>query len=384
MAKAAKKPVFWLAGNYYECQKTFRNICNKLGDHRVIILDCDWVPEKCDNRPAGPGDVIRQLRSRDIFDDRPRVIKLKGLPPGYTELVSALQFVNDSNILVIDGPIGHRAKPPSQQFVTAKNSNFFKQIKKEGYLFEFDTEIAPGKAANWIKDVAEELGKKIEPDAALLMTEMLGGELDVLYGNLLILKDYAEGKSIKKSDVEDVCVPSFLKDVWNLTENICYRNADACVEHLQRFYNSVETESEFFGEIQKLMGALHYVFLFAVLVKDNVKDVVTLAALQKGVDGFAKIDKEEKKEFVPYFSHGFLYKKAGDKDFAALMQWKKGVLCRAFAEINKVRSNIRLKGSSSSTYQKVCLDSLIMSLCGSISYSEAESMRDAVSYGIIG
>jgi len=399
--KSKKRPVFWLSGNYYECQKTFRSICTKLDNPKVEVLDCDWVSESAsaDARPASIGQIVRSLRSRDIFDDRSKIIKLKGLPPGYTELVDALQFVNDNQVLVIDGPIGHRAKPPAKQFVSAKNSNFYKQIKKEGFVFEFATEETPVKAANWVKEVAAEMGKKIDPEAATLLVELQGGDLDVLYGRLLILQDYAEGKVIKASDVEEVCVPLFLKSVWNLIEGVCERKGDSCVEHLQKFYEalSLETQSEFFGEVQKMLGALHHIFLFAILVKDRiVNNRVTSDALQQGTAGFAKVDIKEaiacarqsssgrcEKEWPPYFSSGFIYQKLRDSSFESLMKWRKGILCQAFREINKIRTICRQGGSNDMSYQKLCLDSMIMSICGMISFDEAEQLRDASFSGII-
>jgi len=412
--KPQPKPIFWITGNHYESQKAFNQIAEMLGDCRITVLDCDFVNEATPaaERTAGPEEIIKRLLNRDIFDTRPRIIKLKGLPHGYSVLVNYLKHVNNNNVLVIDGPIGHRAKPPSKQFVTAKTSNFYKRIKKEGKVLEFPIDASnPSAATNWLKKVAEEKGKPIEPDAAALLVEMRGCNLDFLYGGLLTLIDFADGKTIKRSDVETVCTPEFLKQVWDLLLLISHRKYEDVAIHMQRFYEAgaLEVQSTFVGQIEMMLGAFNQLFTFAPMVSDHLKGkLVSQDSMNRAVNGFDKVMKKEEfrkalekaekakaeaekdgakkkpvEDYIVYtsvFTSGFIAMKARDEGFKRIVGWGSKTLHEAYVEVNRVRRCVR---GSSGAYQKLCLDSLMMVLCGKLQPYQSSMLRSANFVGII-
>lgn len=398
--KKQPKPIFWITGNYYDSRKAFAQISDMLGDCRITILDCDYVNEATpvNERTAGPEDIIKRLVNRDIFDTRPHIIKLKGLPHGYSVLFNYLKLVSNKNVLVIDGPIGHRARPPSKQFITAKTSKFYKYIKKEGKILEFPVD-APNRsaAANWVKKVAAEMGKPIEPDAAALLVEMRGRNLDFLYGGLLTLSDFADGKTIKTSDVEEVCTPEFLKQVWDLLALISYRKYEDVAIHMQRFYaaGALEVQSTFGGQIEMMMGAFNQLFGFATMVCDHLQDkLVSQDSMNRAVDGYNKVMKkddyrkalekaggdEDEIVYTPVFSPGFIAMKVRDNGFKRIIGWGSKALHNSYAEINHVRKCIR---GSTGAYQKLCLDSLMMVLCGKLQPYQAMMLRSSNFVGII-
>jgi len=135
------KPLFWITGNYYDCCKTWKDIISRLGDVAVDILDCGYKVESSNLiQPATACDVILLLKNKDMFDDRPRVIKMKGIPNDYHLIADYLHLVNNKNVLVVDGPIGYRAKPPSKRMITAATSRFYKTFSTKGKVFQFPME----------------------------------------------------------------------------------------------------------------------------------------------------------------------------------------------------------------------------------------------------
>ena len=400
MAKKQPKPVFWITGNYYESQKTVNQIKLMLGDCRVIVLDCDFVNENtpADERTAGPEDIIKLLLNRDIFDSRPRIIKLKGLPHGYPVLVNYLKYVNNKSVLVIDGPIGHRARPPSKQFVTAKTSNFYKRIKKEGKVVEHGINASNVTAANnWVKKVAEELGKPIDSNAAVLLVGMRGCNLDLLYGGLLTLVDYASGRTIKSSDVDEVCSPEFLKQVWDLLATISYREHEDVAIYMQQFYEAgaIEVQSVFFGQIELMLGAFNQLFQCASMVCDHLQGkLLSQDSISRAVEGYYKVMKKDefkkaldkvggdkdKIVYTPVFSPGFIAMKARDDGFKRIVNWGGKRLHEAYVEVNRVR---RLTRGSDEAYQKICLNSLMLVLCGKIQPHQADMLRTTHFGGIM-
>ena len=399
MSKKEKKkiPVFWICGNYFQSKKTFQQICAKMNNPRIEILDCDWSNDS-KNGLSGSSLIIQYLRTQDIFDKRQRIIKVKGLPSDYSILTDYLRFVNNDTVLVIDGPIGYKAKPPSAQFISAKNSNFYKKVNEIGYVIDHGTEAKDlSAAAKWAGAVAEDLGKAIDQNAACILVELKGRNLDEIYSSLVILVDYAEGKSITKEDVENICVPVFLKTVWQLIDCIASRNGDDGMVHLQQFYDSMEhdTDSKFYGEIQKIIGALHQLFLFAIIVYDyadherkldiqrsslDITNFLSYSNLCKAVDGL-KSKGSDGKWSNALFSTQYINMKTRDGNFKNLIKLGRPNIYKYFSEINKVRACMRT--DSSVVYYKMCLDSLICVLCNKYGAKEADMLRRVCFLGII-
>ena len=280
MATADKLSVIWITGNYHDCKVMWERIISgesecpiKIKDPNVMVVDCGRNPENISHscRMAAAGDIIKLLKNTDIFDKRQRVIKMKGLPSDYTILADYLTYTSPNCVLVIDSPTAIRAKPPSKKMVTVKNSKFFKTIKSKGYLVEFPTDLYKvGDAATWVKKAVEDFGKKIQPDAARLLVDMQGHNLDNLYTNIFRLVDYQKKTKINKEDVAAVCSAQFLKTTWDLLRSLDERDYDKAIGHLQEFYRSSTDRWKFVGEVQMMLGAFNKHFTFIMIVKDYI------------------------------------------------------------------------------------------------------------------
>ena len=132
MAKKNTEPMFWISGNYHDCRKMWDAIRSNVGDPNVITFHCGLISDKTAARAT---DVVLAMKHRDLFDSRPRIVRLFNLPEDYTIIADYLYLVNSDNILVIDSPVGYRK---NRRFITAASSKLYKAIKKRGEAFIFD------------------------------------------------------------------------------------------------------------------------------------------------------------------------------------------------------------------------------------------------------
>ena len=384
---ANKKHVYWVAakgapeeGNYYDCRSIIKKVISQLKDPRIEKLDCEWSAECTPalERSADAGDVIRHLKNRNIFDERPRVILLKGLPPNYTILVDYLSLVNDQNYLVIDAPFGMRSKPPDIKFITAKNSNFYKWVAEQGHVKEVPSEAGNVNAAvSWCEKVSTELGKNINTDAARRLSEMVGTKYDSLYSQLLRLVDYANGKTIVIQDVEEACESEFLRSVWDLIEGIDKLDYESSIVHLQRLYReaSLDADSNFRSGVEMLLGALRHHFLLCLVVADHCWSKKTTFNYKSLSEASSKILSKGKdgKWNNQYYSVPFLNMAIRKEGVKSVVGWNRGRIYNAYLDINTVKAMMRT--SSSVEDIKLYLDTLIMVLCNKITRTDADRMR---------
>jgi hypothetical protein len=384
---ANKKHVYWVSakgapeeGNYYDCKNAIKKIIAQLKEPKIEKLDCGWSADDTpvSERMSDAGDVIRVLRNRNIFDDGPRVILLKGLPANYTILVDYLKFVNDKNYLVIDGPFGMRSKPPDQKFATAKSSNFYKEIVKDGHVVEISSDAGGiSNAVKWCEKVSTELGKEIGADAAKKLAEMVGTKYDSLYSQLLRLVDYANGRKITEQDVEEACESEFLRTVWDLIDCIDKLDYESSIIHLQRFYHvaSLDTDSNFIGMVEMLLGALRHHFLFCLMVADHCWGKKVSFGYKSVTDAVSRILSEDKdgKWNNKYFSPQFLGMAVRKDGVKSVIDWNRGRIYNAYLDINNVKAIVRTSPGIETI--KVCLDTLIMVICNKISRTDAEKIR---------
>ncbi len=156
-------------------------------------------------RWSDTNDVLRVLYNRDMFDDRPRIIKLNGLPEGYTELAGHLEVLDKNNILVVWSPFGY-IKPGTKRWITAKTSKLFKLIKSKGSVIELPVEARNNyTAAQWVLEVAIDQNKKIDIETAKYLVSRQGLNLDLLDNSVLKLSTYQNKKEITSEDV-DACI----------------------------------------------------------------------------------------------------------------------------------------------------------------------------------
>ncbi len=388
MKKQKNKPLFWITGNYYECQKYWKGICAKLKDPNIVVLECGRNADNVslEDRQASAGAVIKMLKKQDIFDKRPRIIKMKGIPPDYALITDYFYLVKGTNVLVIDGPIGMRAKGPSNKWVSVKTSKFYKEIKAKGQVKEYDMEAkTQSQAVAWIKGVAKELDRVLELETAQLLVEMKGKNYDVLHGALVLMCDYQPKGALKKEVVEELFTPTFQRTVWDLVGSIDKGDYVESVAHLQRFYDQGEilADSAFMGEVEQLLGALAHHFTFLLMARDGCNGVVSYNAVFKSVEGMKKPkaqkaeDKKKgiwKEPFADSYSTGLIKMSLS----SPALRWSASRLYNAQRDVSKCRFSARKTfGYSNRPGLRLCLDTLIMTLCGEVPMEYAAMSREA-------
>lgn len=390
MAKK-NKPLFWITGNYYECQKCWKSFCSQFEDPNIVVLECgrnaDDTPP--DERFASAGTIIKLLKRQDIFDKRHRIIKLKGIPEDYSLLTDYLYLIRKANALVIDGPIGLRAKGVSQKFVSVKTSKFYKAVKAQGQVKEYNMEGKnASQSATWAREVAKELGRSLDVEAARLLVEMKGINYDALYGALGVMFDYQPKGAIKSKVVEELFTPLFQQTVWDLVRAIDRRDFISSMTHLQRFYDQIDVliDSSFTGEIMMLLGALTHHFTFMIMARDGCDGHITYKSVAAAVNAGKGMKKpknpkdEDKKKgiwkepFVDIFTPGAIKMNLG----SPALKWPASRLYNAYRDISRCKLLLR------KTYNydnrpgiKMCIDTLIMTLCGTIKVDDAAMIRES-------
>ncbi len=368
------KPMFWITGNYYECKKMWASIVGSLDDPNIEVVDCGYnaTNTPSHDRLAVGSDVIHLLRSRDMFDDRPRIIRMKGLPEDYTIIADYLRFVRDDNVLVVDGPIGYRkTHGKGSRWIPAAASKFYKTIAKEGKVFKFAKEAKDdGEAQSWCRTVVDELGKKIDGEALLYLIRAKGRDLDTLYCDLCKLAQYQSGKEITLDDVKVCSVPLFTRSSFELVDDLCNQKLDQSLIHLISFCENagVAVGSSFRGEVERLIGLLYKTFLFLVLLKDS-GSVISYQSAQQATAGLKKRSSKQPDGTYHWnedlFAAGFIGANIRKTCLKKFLNLPKQRVYGAFLHVCYAKHQARLGYTKEAV--KMCLDALCMSICGKIS-----------------
>ena len=78
MAKSVK-PMFWIYGNRRQSIQAWNKILGILGGKDKIniqSIECGSNPQDAVNKVAEAADIAIRLRQKDLFDSRPRIIKI--------------------------------------------------------------------------------------------------------------------------------------------------------------------------------------------------------------------------------------------------------------------------------------------------------------------
>lgn len=372
------KPIYWITGNYFDCQKKWQQICSLIGDPNVQIIEAGGVGQ------ASAVDIILALKHKDIFDCRPRILKVKGIPEDYDSLSNYLSLTSDKNVLVFDGLIGYK-KPPSQRLISLKVTNLFKKFAQIGEICEFDTVAKNnGVAIQWVTEVVKSYGKEIDTDASRLLIDFQGRDLDKLHADVSKLCDYQNGKKISIEDVKECVPPVFLRQVWDLVDDLCLMKTDECIAHLQSFYDiaGIETGTSFRGDVEMLLGAMLKQFNFYQLVKDRCVDRLDYNAVKTAAVGIKKPKtknqlKEDDQGDQQYFDQRFISMNLNKETTKSTLRWPWTRLYAATREIHRTRLYLRQSYTTDNyrSHIKLLLDSLIMHICGKLTPKQLEKMR---------
>lgn len=370
------QPIFWLTGNYYDVSKKWNQIKETLGDSNVIVMHCGYnsksAPDYC--KVCTASDVILALKTKDLFDNRPRIIKMKGIPENYALLTDYLHLVDNDNVLVIDSSIGYWASPHYKRFVNISKSKFYNAVKKHGKVFKFDIEPRYRDAVNWVKSVFSDLNRSYESSCPSLLVEAKGCNLDILYCEISRLVMYQIKGKISLDSVRACCIPVFTQTVWDLVNSIDRSETEKCLSHLSKFYEFAEG-SFFQSHVESLFGALVQHFLFLLCIKDGCgTDLSDIKACQ-AVEGIKKRTKCNDKWVwnTDLFTQKFISFNIRKMEIATANRWSRRKTYNIFRDLCRARQVCRMYRQMSVV--KLCLDSFVMLACGKLDIKQTQMMR---------
>lgn len=380
MAKSKKKqdlsvprPVFWITGNYYDCTKKWKEILSEYSEPpNVDVHDCSYNSESTPLKlkSSGANEIILSLKQDDMFDDRPRIIRCLGCPQDYAKIYDYLQYVDDRTKLVIYGPIGYHSPAGSGlRFNSAKASNFYKTINQWGGIFEFIEDASKDSdAVKWIEKVSNDLGVKLEHDAAVLLVELKGRNLDLLYGEISKILDYdPKGKSITVDIIKKCCIPVFVKTTWDLIDCLDERNYDSAVVHMDKFLDIAGSEvgTSFGDETNNLLAVIRHHFDFLLLIRCSCGGRSDIKSVKNAIGDLKKPTKKDGKWTFdsPIYNDGYIYTNLNKPSVQKMLKQDIDVL---YNIVRKIYRNMLFCRKNSSDRSKVrqSMLFLVMEICG--------------------
>lgn len=121
-----------------------------------------------------------------------------------------------------------------------RRTSLFKKIQKFGKLTEFSA-FTGSKLLSWIEKKVEQAGGTIEKEAVMLLSEMVGGDLNRLENEIAKLVGFADNRAITKRDIELLVVTQIETSIFRLTDGIGNKNKKIALETL---HNLIDTGEE--------------------------------------------------------------------------------------------------------------------------------------------
>ncbi len=401
MAKTKKSkgtPIFWVHGNLRQCQQTWDGIVHhveaqsgqKPNIHLMFggINPASATPSQ---RWSTADDVISTLQNRNLFDERPRIIKICGLPESYTDLADFFHLINGSNVVVIRSAFGY-IKPGSKKWVTAKTSKFFKKVKAEGFLIEHPIEVkSENEAVTWIMSLIGETKKEMKRPVAREIVAKEGKNLDTLTNVVEKLCVYQKRKEITVEDVHACCTGGFQPEtVWQFIEDLDYRREERTLAYLQAFYAEGDGDvgESFYGRVSKLFGALVQHFQFLMAVKDICGNRDLSAQLvEEALKNFkkttpTKIRELQQKEITydelePRFTRQYIGFNVRKDSVRFAFRKKKSEIYLIMDALHDCQFICR-KYSGEDSFIRLCLDAFALVACGKLTPWQARQIHGDV------
>lgn len=393
--KKKNKPFFWIYGNQRESRRSWDNLIEHVESDtgekpniEVMFAGFNPVDTGKSGRWATAQDVILTLRNKDMFDSRPRILKVCGLPEGYTGLADWFKIINSSNILVLSSDFGH-TKLGSKRWITAKTSKLFKKVKKEGFLIEHPTDAkSDSDAVAWVEDVASECGKEIKRVVAREVVLAQGRNLDILTNSVEKIATYKRGKVITTEDVHSCCFVDFSDaKVWKFVEDLDYQRPKEALAYLQTFYAEGDglVGESFYGRVSKLFGALSQHFQFLLMMKDNCPNgAMNEEIIKKALSSFKKMSpskiEELKKNIISYdelepkFSRYYIERNMRSESVRCALRRKKSAIYHIVFDLYECMFLCRVH-SGDDCYIRLCLDTFVLLVCGNLSKRDVSAVR---------
>lgn len=235
-----------------------------------------------------------------------------------------------------------------------KRGRGFKGLAKIGAVFEFGIQT-PDALAGWLREKAAESGKKLTPEAATLLLQRVGPEMESLKSELdkavLYCMDQA---SIGAADIEKLVGRSREEAVWEIAEAVMQRDPQRAL-----------------ALVEDLLAAGTYPLILLTLLVRQARHLVQARLLweEAGRPGFRDI-RGFQARVSGAFEPGIFGKGSDDvttihpfasfKRFEAAQRYDIGALRRM---LTRVRQADRDAKSGATSGPREVLDELILDLC---------------------
>src|SRR3990167_6210554 len=286
-----KKPLYWVSGNQYDCDRIVAEILSKYPKSSVVLLDGVIDPVQT---------VLSNLMKTSLFSKEDKVIRLRGLPANYEILLVYIDYVSTKRVLIIESDLQVKVGRKIVNFALTK---FYKQIKQLGETYHFPVQVEVPRATTWLKKACQDRYKKtIEDGAAHLLSERKNGNLDYIISELNTISAYiGKRKKITLRDIEDCVIelPSF--DLWRFIDDLMFMRLDTALARLDVFLEHS------FAEIELLL--YHIIRQFELLLfMRNYGKIVNFDKLKADVGSMQK--KDGKVKYTDFTLRAFTSSKA--------------------------------------------------------------------------
>lgn len=136
----------------------------------------------------------------------------------------------------------------------------YKKIQKQGKMMEFPA-LTGSKLIAWIEKMVARKNGQIEQEATLALTELLAGDLYRLENEIAKLTAFANGRPIKKEDIELLTDVQLETSIFRLTDGIGHKNIKTSLGALHQLIETGE-------ELPRILYMIMRQFRIILCVKD--------------------------------------------------------------------------------------------------------------------
>lgn len=189
------------------------------------------------------GEFARKFGEENVS----RVDASQGSVRELLDEISVMPFLAEKRLIVVDGipkctkediALLERCVHPAALvlFVDAKpdkRSGGVKELLKSAKLHPFDP-LKGAAVQSWVRAYAKEQGIALDPAAIRTLLEYTGDEQAMLARELEKLATYRPGQTIKREDVEFLCVPTEEGVVWKISDLLSTGGKSAALLYAHR------------------------------------------------------------------------------------------------------------------------------------------------------
>ncbi|MBN2061077.1 MAG: DNA polymerase III subunit delta [Deltaproteobacteria bacterium] len=212
------------------------------------------------------------------------------------------------------------------------NLRFYKMIRNAGRAVNF-SELHDNQITSWIKRAADELGLKMDGQAAAYLQQIVGNNLRALYGELEKLKLRYGNESPGVAEIRDMAVHSRTYSIFELMNSISRKDCGESLTMLKRF---LEEEDRVGGPL-RFLGMLNR----QIRIMWQTKSILSCGGNSKDVAGRLKL--------APFSAERFIEQ---------AQNWSEDELAKGLSLLYSTDHFIK-SGSRS----KSVLENLILTLC---------------------